>query len=108
MVRAALIAFLVTQFLSDASGIKLSAAPGLSVSNGIVYLAALSLMLRFALQRDFKLEASGIVASFTLLTMYAVLSLIVTFNLLEYPGYNLLVSIYVLKGRLLDFAVYFA
>jgi O-antigen ligase len=108
MVRAALIAFLITQFASDAFGIRLSAAPGLSVSNGIVYLAALSLMLRFAIQRDFKLEASGILASFALLSLYAALSLLVAFNFLEYPGYNLLVSIYVFKGRLFDFAVYFA
>jgi len=108
MTRLLLILFLLVQFVCDAAGIKLSAAPGLSVSNGIVYLAGLTLMLRFAVQRDFKLQASSMLVSFGVLILYAIVSLIVTASLIEYNGYKVLTAVYVLKGRLLDFAVYFA
>jgi O-antigen ligase len=87
----------------QAFALDIGLGPGLSLKNGILYLFFAFLLMRFAVQRDFRLELGGIWASFAALLTYAVLSTVAIVMFVQYPGYKLMTAITQFKGLPFDF-----
>jgi O-antigen ligase len=93
--------------LSDLLGLDLSLAPGVSVKNGLVYLLAVVLVLRLAIEGEARLELGGVHVAFAILIAYAILTWLLAAIVIEYPGYRFLDSAIGIKTRLVDPAVFF-
>lgn len=88
--------------------LPLSVAPGLSVENALLYVMLGALIFKMALQRTVRFELRALHVCFIALIAYAVLSLIVSALVVQYPGYRTLKYIISIKARLVDQFVFFA
>lgn len=61
---------------------------GVKIQNGILYLLIAGLLLRFALDRKFKLELPGIHLAFVVLIAYTILSYLTVVLVVHYPQYG--------------------
>ena len=84
-----------------------SLAPGLSVKNALLYVTALSLLVRIVLSGRFKLQLVGLQGCFLFLLAYATVSWLVALLAIKYPDYEFLTSAIALKNGLFDHAIFF-
>ena len=96
----ALLFFSVTA--CDVLGWTQSIAPGMSVKNAFIYIAALSLAARFVIRGGFKLDVPSIQLWLGVLVTYAILTWLVVGVVLHYQSYKLVTSGIDLKSELLD------
>jgi O-antigen ligase len=94
--------------LSDIFAWQLSLAPGLSAKNAMLYVLAVVLIFKYAVQGGFRLELPGIYVCFAILIGYAILSMLNAALLVDYPRYHLFKSAIKLKSLWLDQLVFFA
>jgi O-antigen ligase len=91
----------------QALALDVGLGPGLSLKNAILYVFLLFIMMRYAVQRDFRLELGGIFGSFALLLGYAIVSTVVVVVFLQYPGYKIFTAMTQFKGLPFDFLAFF-
>ena len=110
MIRALLKLLLVMGGVAGIFVINLSAAPGLSVQNGLLYLLTLLLVYQFT-TGNLKVELGSVQMAFLVLIIYAMVSWTVAAYMIRYPRYGLFGPAAQLKNSLIDplllFAVYF-
>jgi O-antigen ligase len=92
----------------DVFGWNQSLAPGLSVKNAIIYVAALMLAARLVFGGGLKLELPGIHIWIGVLIGYAVLSWLTAGFVIHYESYKLMQTGIDLKAQLVDYFVIFA
>jgi O-antigen ligase len=97
------LALIVMQTLS----IEASLAPGLSVKNALIYLAAASIIVRMVLAGNFRPQLVGLQGCFLFLLAYATISWLIALLAIRYPGYEFLASVIHLKNGLYDHAIFF-
>lgn len=84
-----------------------SLAPGLSVKNALLYVTALSLLVRIVLSGRFRLQLVGLQGCFLFLLAYATVSWLIALLAIKYPDYEFLTSVIALKNALYDHAIFF-
>ena len=99
--------FMVYMIAVQAFALDVGLGPGLSLKNGILYLFFAFLLMRYAINRDFKIELGGILGSFALMIGYALLSTVVILMVVQYPGYTLIKAMTQLKGLPFDFLAFY-
>jgi O-antigen ligase len=82
-------------------------APGLSVKNGILYIATVFIVFRAVVSGDFKMEMGSFLASYAALIGYAILTWVIVGLFVHYKGYNMLLSGITLKNTLVDPLIFF-
>lgn len=92
---------------SDILGIEIGLAPGLSVKNGLLYLAFGLLLIQRAVTRQPRLQLSGLQALFLCMIAYALATIIFNVVILELPRYNALQQFIVLKAQYVDYFAVF-
>jgi putative inorganic carbon (HCO3(-)) transporter len=92
---------------SGLTGVDLSLAPGLSIKNLFLYVAAALLAARALILRDVRFELPGITAGFLVIFLYSVVTWITAGLILDYDGYGFVNSGMQLKNRLLDYLFLF-
>jgi O-antigen ligase len=92
----------------DVFGWNQSLAPGMSVKNAIIYVAALMLTARLVFGGGMKLELSGIHIWMGVLVAYAVLTWLTAGFVIRYASYKLVLTGIDLKSQLVDYFVVFA
>lgn len=97
----------VALIAGDVFGWTQSIAPGMSLKNAFLYLAALMLAARIVIRGGFKLEVPGIQLWFGVLIGYAILTWLTVGLLLHYQSYNLIATGIALKSQLVDDLVIF-
>jgi O-antigen ligase len=105
-----LIVFIVSMTLSSVFNLDPGLAPGLSAKNAILYLLALGIVARIAMDRGFKFELRGLHVVFGLLIFYAIASYAMVVMVIDYPHYDAWDGALTLKtliDQLLIFAVFF-
>ncbi len=100
--RILLSLLILTVMASDVFDLNLSLAPGLSVKNAVLNLIAGVLIIRFVIQRNFKIEIPTIVGSYALMFAYAALSIVVADLIIQYPHYYVRGGIVTLKSEIVD------
>jgi O-antigen ligase len=105
-VRYILAAFLFFLMAAEVFSWDVSMGPGLSIKNAILYLIALVLMFRIAVER-WRLQAGPIHLCFAILIAYALVTWLVAGLIIEYPGYDLIDSGIRLKSELIDYCIFF-
>jgi O-antigen ligase len=105
-VRYFLAAFLLFQMAAEVLGWDVSMGPGLSIKNAILYLFALFLMFRIAVERQ-QLQAGPVHMFFVVLIAYAIVTWLVAGLIIQYPGYDLVDTGIRLKSELIDFFIFF-
>jgi O-antigen ligase len=99
----------VIVFLAVSEGLnwQLSLGYGLSVKNGLLYMLALALVMKFAVQQNFAFEVREIYATFAVLIGYAMLTMVAAGFVIDYPRYRPVAAAIALKTRLVDNAMFF-
>jgi hypothetical protein len=93
---------------TDALNLELSLLPGLSAKNLLIYFIAVLLGLRMVMGRGASLTAAGTLqVAFLVQIVYAAVTLLIAAWIIEYPRYDMLDSIYKLKGTLVDQYIFF-
>src|ERR1700730_8523890 len=92
----------------DVFGWNQSLAPGLSVKNAIIYIAALMLAARTIFGRGLKLELPSIHLWMGVLVAYAMLTWLVAGFVIHYESYKIIGTGIDLKSQLIDYFVIFA
>jgi hypothetical protein len=92
----------------DVFGWNQSLAPGLSVKNAIIYVAALMLAARLIFSGGMKLELPSIHVWMVVLVAYAVLTWLVAGFIIHYKSYKVILAGIDLKAQLIDYFVVFA
>lgn len=87
---------------SRALGLDFGLAPGLSIKNVMLYLAATSIAIDFAISRDRRVDLLPVVLPMALLTLYALASWIVIVVFLESANYSAFGTLIRLKIKLFD------
>lgn len=105
--RGALAGLIVFLVVSDGLDWQLSLGHGLSVKNAILYLLALALSMKFAVQQNFVFQLRDIPACFAILTVYAIISLLAAEFAIDYPRYNAIRSAMAVKNQIIDHAIFF-
>lgn len=82
-------------------------APGVNIKNAILYLLAMGLFARTAMQRRFDLQLRGIHIAFVILIGYAIFSYLAIVLFIDYPRYNELRAAFDLKNRAVDQMLFF-
>lgn len=80
---------------------------GLSAKNAVLYLIALFLFLRIVVGRNFTLEMRTLHVCFALLIAWAMISWVLSAEVIGYPRYDLVGSAIRLKSGLIDYAIFF-
>jgi hypothetical protein len=91
----------------DVFGWNQSLAQGLSVKNGMIYVAAIMLAARAVVRGGLKLELPAIHICFAVLVGYAVLTWLTVGFVLHYKDYKLALTGMDLKAQLLDYVIVF-
>lgn len=108
--RLLLIALIGFMTLSGAFAFDPGPAPGLTIKNALLYVLTLGLLLRFSLDKDFRIELPAIPVTFSVLILYAILSYLAVILVIRYPYYEVVRNGLNLKGlvdQLLFFLVFF-
>jgi O-antigen ligase len=106
--RYVLALLFILLMVGDVFGWNLSLAPGLSVKNAMIYLAALMLVARWVFGGGMKLEVPGIHIWMGVLVGYAVLTWLTAGFVIQYESYKLIPTGIDLKAELIDNFVIFA
>ncbi|HSD74484.1 MAG TPA: O-antigen ligase family protein [Steroidobacteraceae bacterium] len=104
--RYILAAFIFFLMAAEVFSWDVSMGPGLSIKNAILYLIALVLMFRIAIERQ-RLQAVPIQLFFAILIAYALVTWLLAGLVIEYPGYDLIKSVIRLKSELIDHLIFF-
>lgn len=105
--RGALAGLIIFLAVSDGLDWQLSLGYGLSVKNAILYLLALALAMKFAVQQNFALQLRSILACFVILTSCAIFSLLVAEFAIDYPRYDAIRSAMAVKNQIIDHMLFF-
>lgn len=92
----------------DVFGWNQSLAPGLSVKNAVIYIAALMLATRTVFGRGLKLEVPSIHLWMGVLIVYAMLTWLVAGFVIHYESYKIIGTGIDLKSQLVDYFLIFA
>lgn len=106
--RNLLILIVVFLAASDILGMDVGLAPGLSMKNGLLYLALGLLLLQRAVTRRPKMELAWLQIVFVCLVIYAIGSVVFNIMVLELSGYRVMDQIVTLKTQLIDRLIIFA
>lgn len=93
--------------LSMAFDIDPGPLPGVKIKNFLLYLIVLSLVLNATVRRGFKLQLPAIPALHLILIGYAMVSVLVIVLMLDYPRYDDLRAVFMLKNILMDNMFFF-
>ncbi len=96
--------FLLT---TDALAIDLSLMPGLSAKNLMIYLVAVLIALRMVVARQSIMAMGQMQGAFIVLIAYAIITMLVSALIIEYPGYDLMNAAIKLKNGLVDHFIFF-
>lgn len=99
--------FVVYLMMVQTFALDIGLGPGLSLKNGILYLFFAFLLMRFAVQRNFRLQMGGVFGSFAVLLGYAIFSTVAIVMFVQYPGYKLMTAVTQFKGLPFDFMAMF-
>ena len=102
---ASLMALVIAQQLF---ALPLSLAPGVSVDNALLYIAAAALAFKFAVQRNLRFELRGLQVCFAILIGYAALTIPAVTVMQPFDGYKPVPAILSFKSRLVDHFIFFA
>jgi len=108
--RLLLIALIGFMTLSGAFAFDPGPVPGLTLKNALLYALTLGLLLRFSMDKDFRIELPGIAVTFSTLIVYAIFSYLAVILIIRYPHYDVVRNGLNLKGfvdQLLFFLVFF-
>jgi O-antigen ligase len=105
--RLFLILLIAVQTLSDVLGVDFHIGLGLSAKNLLVNLVAFALLWRIAHQEKFRLEVPAIAASFAVMFLYALVTMLLAIWVIQYPHYDIMGSVIALKTEILDPALFF-
>lgn len=108
--RFLLLALIATLMMSSIFDWDPGPAPGVKLKNAILYLLVLGLVLRFSLDRRFKIQLPAIQIVFGVLVGYAILSYLVVVLVVQYPRYNVVGNALLLKNvvdQMFFFLVFF-
>jgi O-antigen ligase len=99
----------VIVFLAVSEGLNWqgSLGYGLSVKNALLYVLALALVMKFAVQQNFAFEVREIYVTFAVLIGYAILTMLVAVFVIDYPRYRPIAAAMAIKNRVADSAVFF-
>lgn len=82
-------------------------APGLSVKNGILYIATAFIVFRAVVSGNFQMEMGNFIACYLALIGYATLTWLIIGLFVHYKSYNMLLSGITLKNTLVDPLIFF-
>lgn len=105
--RILLSLFILTLVVGNILTLDMSLAPGLSVKNGILYVATVLLAFRLVLNREFKMEMRGFIACYLALIGYAMFTWLLVGLFIQYKSYDMLQSGITLKNSLVDPLIFF-
>lgn len=108
--RLLLIALIGFMTLSGAFAFDPGPMPGLTIKNALLYALTLGLLLRFSMDKDFRIELPAIPVTFSVFILYAILTYVAVILVIRYPYYNVIRNGLNLKGlvdQLLFFLVFF-
>jgi O-antigen ligase len=107
MMRVLLLLLVAAITLSTAFDIDPGPAPGVKIKNFLLYLIALSLILNAIVRRDFKLQLPSIPALHLVLIGYAMMSVLIIVLMLDYPRYDAVRAVFMVKNILIDNMFFF-
>lgn len=91
----------------DVLQINVSAGPGLSLKNVMLYLLAGMIALRMVAQREGRYELPRLQTAFLLLIGYAIVTWLIAWKVIEYHNYPGLENGLLLKSSLADYYIFF-
>jgi O-antigen ligase len=100
--RLLLALLILVVMATDVFGLNLGLGPGMSAKNALLDSIALILTIRIVIQRNFKLEIPAIAGAYALMFIYAALSVVVAAVIIQYPHYDLKLSLVTLKTDIMD------
>src|ERR687897_1409663 len=100
--RLLLIALVLFMTLSQAFDFDPGPAPGLKIRNALLYLLLLGLVLRFTLDRSYRIQLPAVPILFGTLIGYALLTFLAIVLVIDYPHYDAVTSGFYLKSSLVD------
>jgi O-antigen ligase len=92
---------------TDALNIELSVLPGLSAKNLLIYMVATLVALRMVVGRQTIMDAGKMQGVFLVLILYATITWLVAFLVVDYPRYDVVESAIRLKAGLIDHLIFF-
>lgn len=92
---------------SDTFSLDMSLGHGLSVKNALIYPIALGLLFRMAMTNRSRTHLPIVNAAFLVWFGYALLTWIACITVIHYPGYEAIPTMMMLKGKLVDSALFF-
>jgi O-antigen ligase len=104
--RWLIILLVSTLVFSDVTGMLMSLAPGLSVKNLILYWIVFALVARMVVGGEFRFELAPLMVAFGLMVAYAIFSWVVAGFFIRYARYDVIQSGILLKGQLIDPALF--
>ena len=102
MTRILLLILFIATIGGRVLGLDLGLAPGLSIKNAMLYLAASAIAIESAVVRDRKLELLQVIIPFGLLVLYASMSWLITVLFIDNPNYETFGTLIQLKAKLID------
>src|SRR5688572_31431821 len=102
MTRRLLLLLFVVMLGARALQIDLSLGPGLSVKNALLYFSAMLIAIEISVVRNRKFELMSVIVPYSLLIIYAMLTVLVIILFLDYPAYQPRPAIIRLKTKLVD------
>jgi hypothetical protein len=105
--RLLLIALVLFLTASAVFGFDPGPLPGVKIKNALLYLIVLGLMLRFTLDRSFRIQLPGVPMLFGITIGYAVLTYVAIVLVIDYPRYDPVFTGFQLKNQLVDQVLFF-
>ena len=105
--RILLSLLILTLVVGNIFSLDMGLAPGLSVKNGILYIATSLIVFRAVVSGNFKMEMGNFVACYVALIGYAILTWVIVGLFVQYKSYNMLLSGITLKNTLVDPLIFF-
>jgi len=107
MIRILLLMLVGAITLSTAFNIDPGPMPGVKIKNFLLYMIALTLILNATVRRGFKLQLPSVPALHLALIGYAMVSVLVVALMIDYPRYDTLRAVFMLKNLLMDNMFFF-
>jgi hypothetical protein len=98
---------LAINMVIDVLQINISAGPGLSLKNAMLYLVAGGIALRMVTQREGRFELPRLQIAFLLLIGYAIVTWLIAWKVIEYRNYAGPENGLLLKATLADYYIFF-
>lgn len=98
---------LAVELSIDVFQLDLSLGPGLSLKNAMLYLVAGMIVVRMVARRDARFELRSLQIAFQLLILYAIVTWLIAWKVVQYDNYPGAENGFYIKGVLADFYIFF-